>query len=255
MRPNYTISWNGHTLELGKRTRIMAILNVTPDSFSDGGKFFSIDNAVAQGERLVEDGADILDIGGESTRPFSDPVSAEDEIRRVAPVIEKLAGKIDVPISIDTTKAAVAKRAIDAGAAIINDVGALRLDPHLVDIAAHTGVPVIVMHMLGIPKTMQVSPVYGDLVGEIRQFLENAIARAIQGGVARSKIIFSPSPAQNSCSSLWVKALNSSMAMFKRLISESRSKPCRVPHLCSKSAIAPIPPVIKLLRPCVNMSK
>ncbi len=192
MRPNYTISWNGHTLELGKRTRIMAILNVTPDSFSDGGKFFSIDNAVAQGERLVEDGADILDIGGESTRPFSDPVSAEDEIRRVAPVIEKLAGKIDVPISIDTTKAAVAKRAIDAGAAIINDVGALRLDPHLVDIAAHTGVPVIVMHMLGIPKTMQVSPVYGDLVGEIRQFLENAIARAIQGGVARSKIIIDP---------------------------------------------------------------
>jgi len=167
MRRTYTISWNGHTLELGKHTQIMGILNVTPDSFSDGGKFYSIDDAVAQGERLVEDGADILDIGGESTRPFSKPVSTEAEIRRVAPVIEKLAPRINVPISIDTTKAAVARTAIEAGAAIINDVGALRLEPDLVDLAARTGVPVIVMHMLGIPKTMQVSPAYGDLIGEI----------------------------------------------------------------------------------------
>jgi len=136
----------------------MGVVNVTPDSFSDGGKFFGTDAAFDQGVRLAAAGADIIDIGGESTRPFSDDVSAEDEIKRVVPVIEILAERVSVPISIDTTKAAVAKRALQAGASIINDVSALRLDSQLAEVAALNGTPVILMHMLGNPKIMQVSP-------------------------------------------------------------------------------------------------
>jgi len=192
MRSKYRLAWNGYCLELGEETCVMGILNVTPDSFSDGGHFFSVDSAVAQGEKLVEEGADILDIGGESTRPFSDPVSVEEEARRVVPVIEKLVPRIKIPISIDTTKAAVAKRALDAGAAIINDVGALRLDPELVEVAAKAAVPVIVMHMLGIPGTMQIAPAYTDLMGEIGAFLEDAVSRAVAGGIKRSNLIIDP---------------------------------------------------------------
>jgi dihydropteroate synthase len=147
---------------------------------------------VAQGKKLVEDGADILDIGGESTRPFSEAVSVDEEIRRVVPVIEELASCISIPISIDTTKAKVAKRAIQAGAAIINDVGSLGLDSAMADVAAENEVPVILMHMLGTPKTMQISPVYGDLIGEIRTFLKNAIANAEKRGISRSKVIVDP---------------------------------------------------------------
>jgi len=192
MRKTFAFSWNGHRLEFGEKTRIMGILNVTPDSFSDGGKFFTVDHAVAQGEKLVADGADILDIGGESTRPFSDSVSVEEELKRVIPVIEKLAPRIQVPISIDTTKAVVARQAIEAGACLINDVGALRLDPDMADLAAETGVPVVLMHMLGTPRTMQAAPTYTDLMGEIREFLKNAITRAVRHGVSASKIIIDP---------------------------------------------------------------
>jgi len=160
----YNLVWGKNRLIFGKRTCIMGILNVTLDSFSDGGEFFTLDNAVAQGQKLFEDGADILDIGGESTRPFSDAVSAEEEIRRVVPVIENLAARISIPISIDTTRAGVARRAIEAGASIINDVSALRLDHGIADVAAEYDVPVILMHMLGTPKTMQVDPVYDDLI-------------------------------------------------------------------------------------------
>lgn len=188
----YKLSWGTHSLELGKRTCIMGILNVTPDSFSDGGKFFTCDAAVAQGEKLVEDGADIIDIGGESTRPFSDAVSDQEEIRRVVPVIEKLAKRISIPISIDTTKASVAKRAIEAGASIINDIGALRLDHDMAQVAAEYEIPVILMHMKGTPKTMQVSPAYDDLIGEIKAFLENVIKQAEKSGISRSKIIIDP---------------------------------------------------------------
>ena len=170
----------------------MGILNVTPDSFSDGGKFFSCQDAVAQGQKLVKDGADILDIGGESTRPFSEEVSAEEEIQRVVPVIERLAEKIAIPISIDTTKASVARRAIEAGASMINDVTALRLDHEMVDVAAEYGVPVTLMHMLGTPKTMQISPTYDDLIGEIKVFLEKAINRLEKKGILRSRIIIDP---------------------------------------------------------------
>ncbi|MFC1856583.1 dihydropteroate synthase [Thermodesulfobacteriota bacterium] len=192
VRKRYTITWNAHTLELGERTCIMGIVNVTPDSFSDGGSFFKFDNAVAQGEKLVKDGADIIDIGGESTRPFSDPVSAEEEIRRVVPVIETLAKRTTVPISIDTTKARVARAAIEAGASMINDVSALRIDPELGDVAGEYGLPIILMHMLGTPKTMQIDPAYADLFGEIKKFFENAVQRAAQKGVDHSKIILDP---------------------------------------------------------------
>lgn len=191
MKP-YRLAWAGHVLELGRQTRIMGVVNTTPDSFSDGGLFLDADAAVAQGLRLADEGADILDIGGESTRPFSDPVSAAEEIRRVVPVIAKLAPRVKVPISIDTTKAAVAEAALAAGAAIINDIAALRLDPRLGAVAADAGVPVILMHMLGTPKTMQMAPHYEDLIGEIRGFLHAAMDRAMAMGLAREKLILDP---------------------------------------------------------------
>lgn len=192
MIPKYNLSWDTHRLELGERTCIMGILNVTPDSFSDGGRFFKFEDAVAQGEKLVEAGADILDIGGESTRPFSEPVPAEEEIQRVGPVIEELAKRISIPISIDTTKSFVARRAIEAGASIINDIGALRFDKDMVRVAEESGVPVILMHMKGTPKTMQVSPVYDDIIKEIKMFLKRAIDTAAAKGISRSKIIIDP---------------------------------------------------------------
>ncbi|MCF8050638.1 MAG: dihydropteroate synthase [Desulfobacterales bacterium] len=191
-RPAFTLSAGAHRIELGETTRIMGIVNVTPDSFSDGGRFFSADDAVAQAMRLVREGADIIDVGGESTRPFSDFVSEEEETRRVVPVIRALAERIDVPISIDTNKAGVARAAIEAGATILNDVGALRLDPLMAEVAAEFRVPVIVMHMLGTPKTMQKAPVYEDLFGEIHDFLAEAVGRALDAGVSRSQIVIDP---------------------------------------------------------------
>ena len=188
----YHLPCGRHTLIFGRQTLIMGVLNVTPDSFSDGGKFFTFDDAATQGQQLFEDGADILDIGGESTRPFSDAVSAQEEIDRVVPVIEALVKRVSIPISIDTTKAVVARQAIEAGAAMINDVSALRHDPKMADVASEYGVPVILMHMLGSPKTMQISPQYDDLIGEIRAFLENAIQHAVEKRIPKSKIIIDP---------------------------------------------------------------
>lgn len=188
----HSLEWGKHHLDFGKRTCIMGVLNVTPDSFSDGGKFFSLDDAVTQGYKLFEDGADILDIGGESTRPFSNPVSEEEEILRVVPVIEKLSKRIPIPISIDTTKAGVAEQAIKAGASMINDISSLNFDPKMANVAVDYGVPVILMHMLGNPKTMQIDPFYDDLIGEIKTFLENAIGQAENKGISRLKIIIDP---------------------------------------------------------------
>ncbi|MDP2644718.1 MAG: dihydropteroate synthase [Desulfobacterales bacterium] len=188
----FKLTWGSRCLELGRRTRIMGILNVTPDSFSDGGKFFSFDTALARAEKMVQEGADIIDIGGESSRPFSDPVPVEEEIRRVVPLIKALAKRIAAPISIDTVKAEVARRAIEAGASIINDISALRSDPAMADLAARCGVPVILMHMQGMPKTMQVSPAYGALVAEIKTFLADAICRAQDKGILKSRIIVDP---------------------------------------------------------------
>ncbi len=177
---------------MGRRTCIMGVLNITPDSFSDGGKFFTVDDAVTQGYKLFQDGADVIDIGGESTRPFSDAVSAEEEIQRVVPVIERLLERISIPISIDTTKAVVAEHAIKAGASMINDISSLRFDPEMADVAADYGVPVILMHMLGNPKTMQIEPKYDDLIGQLKAFFENNIDLAEQKGISRSKLIIDP---------------------------------------------------------------
>ena len=192
LRKAYHLSWSNYSLELGRQTCIMGVVNVTPDSFSDGGKFFNSAAAVAQGEKLAAEGAAIIDIGGESTRPFSDPISDEEEIRRVVPVIEKLAQSISIPISIDTTKAAVAQRALKAGASLINDVSALRFDPKLAAVAAEFDAPIILMHMLGEPKSMQVEPRYDNLIEEIRKFLEGAVEKAQNLGISRSKIIVDP---------------------------------------------------------------
>ena len=188
----YKISYADHTLELGRHTCIMGILNVTPDSFSDGGKFFKYEDAMAQAEKMVEDGADIIDIGGESSRPFSEEVSLEEEARRVLPVIEKLAPRIPIPISIDTTKAGIARQAIEAGASIINDISSLQFDPDMGAVAAEYNTLVILMHIRGTPKTMQVSPEYDDIIGEISTFFEDAIRRAEKSGISRSKLIIDP---------------------------------------------------------------
>ncbi|MEE4112386.1 MAG: dihydropteroate synthase [Desulfobacteraceae bacterium] len=190
--PSFTITCGSRTLTLGQRTLIMGIVNVTPDSFSDGGLFFSPDRAISQGMQLVEEGADILDIGGESTRPFSDPVGESEEMDRVLPVIEGLAGRVAIPISIDTTKAAVARQAVAAGATMINDVSALRNDPEMASTTAGCRVPIVLMHMKGSPKTMQVKPIYEDLLTDIRTFLCDAMDRAVAAGVARSAIILDP---------------------------------------------------------------
>lgn len=171
---------------------MMGILNVTPDSFSDGGLYFDKEDAVARGEALAAAGADIIDIGGESTRPFSEPVPVEEEIRRVVPVIEELVRNVSVPISIDTTKAQVARQALEAGAVMVNDIGALRTDPAMADIVADADVPVVLMHMKGTPKTMQIDPQYEDVVDEVKTFLSDVIYGAEQAGIERSKIIVDP---------------------------------------------------------------
>ena len=175
-----------------KRSYIMGVLNVTPDSFSDGGRYLKPEVAVAHGLKLAEEGADIIDIGGESTRPGALPVPLKEEIRRVIPIIKLLAPKVNVPISIDTTKAEVAKRALDAGAEIVNDVSALRADPDMADIIAANKIPVILMHMQGSPLTMQHNPKYNSLIDDIIRYLEESINLALDQGIAPDKIIIDP---------------------------------------------------------------
>lgn len=190
--PVYELECGPFRLTLGKRTLIMGVLNVTPDSFSDGGLFFDKNHAVAHGESMAAAGADIIDVGGESTRPFSDPVSVEEEIRRVVPVIEALAQHLSVPISIDTCKSEVAKQAIAFGASMVNDIGAIRLDPAMAEVVAETGVPIALMHMKGTPKDMQVDPHYEDVLEEVRFFLAKAIDDATKAGIDRNQIIVDP---------------------------------------------------------------
>jgi len=191
-RRPYLLRWGRFRLELGRRTAILGVLNVTPDSFSDGGLFLDPEAACRQGERLAAEGADILDVGGESTRPFSSPVPAEEEIRRVVPVIAALAPRLSIPIAIDTTKAAVARAALAAGASLINDVSALRFDPEMAAVAADHGVPVVLMHMRGEPRTMQLDTRYADLLGEIRGFLASAVESAVARGIPRERLILDP---------------------------------------------------------------
>jgi len=170
----------------------MGVLNVTPDSFSDGGFFFSRKSAVTRGLEMAREGADIIDVGGESTRPFSGGVSPGEEIQRVVPVIRELAADLEIPISIDTTKAEVAEAALEAGASMINDISALRFDPDLGNVAADAGVPVVLMHMQGSPETMQTSPHYENLLEEIKDFLQDAVNRALSAGISEDLLILDP---------------------------------------------------------------
>lgn len=180
-------------IEIGRKTLIMGILNVTPDSFSDGGSFASPEGAVEEGLRMAEEGADIIDIGGESTRPGSEPVPAEEELRRVIPVIRGIAGRIDLPLSIDTMKAAVAREALACGAEIVNDVSAMTFDDSMAKVVAAAGAAVVLMHMRGRPKEMQKGDLaYRSLRGEIIAFLEGRIEKAAEDGIAPEQIMVDP---------------------------------------------------------------
>ncbi|MBF0201846.1 MAG: dihydropteroate synthase [Desulfamplus sp.] len=190
----FKLSWQGFSLELGGDNPpcIMGIINTTPDSFSDGGRFLAIEDAVSHGIALAEQGADILDIGGESSRPFARPVSSREEMDRVVPVIEKLAKCVDLPISIDTVKAEVAEAALNAGAAIINDISAMERDPDMMAIAVKRGVPVVMMHMKGTPATMQLNPCYDDFLQEVTDYLEQRAESAVRAGIEPQNIILDP---------------------------------------------------------------
>ncbi len=186
------LEWRNFSLDLSQKTHIMGILNVTPDSFTDGGIFFQRDSAIEHGLRMAEDGADIIDIGGESTRPGSDPVGYEEEVRRTIPVIEELSKRVNIPVSIDTYKADVAKRALDAGASMVNDISGLRFDPEMAGVVAEHKVPVVLMHIKGTPMNMQVNPEYEALIPEILDYLRAGIRLAVDAGVGEDMIIIDP---------------------------------------------------------------
>jgi len=189
---NLRMKHKKYVLRPADRTLIMGILNVTPDSFSDGGKYIEKHRAVKHGLDMVKNGADIIDIGGESTRPYSKRVSTAEEMDRVIPVIEELSRQIDIPISIDTCKSAVAHEAIKAGASIINDISALRFDSDMGQVAASSQVPVILMHMQGTPETMQDNPHYDNLLTDIKIFFSEAIKHAKSFGIKEENIIIDP---------------------------------------------------------------
>lgn len=191
-RKVYQWKCRDRVIALGERTRVMGILNATPDSFSDGGAFTDPGVAVEHALNMVEQGADIIDIGGESTRPGAEPVTVQEELRRTLPIIEGIRSASDIPISIDTMKAPVAAEAIAAGADIINDVSALGADTDMAGIAAASGAGVILMHMKGTPRTMQQNPVYDDAVSEVFAYLNQRIEFAARHGVERSRIVVDP---------------------------------------------------------------
>ena len=187
-----TMECRGRYLTFGKRTLIMGVLNVTPDSFSDGGLYADADIAVKRAHEMVAQGADVIDIGGESSRPGSEPVSIDEELHRVLPVIKRIVQELDVLISIDTYKSTVAEYALEAGAHIVNDISGLNFDPNMAKLAADTGVPVILMHIQGTPKNMQAAPQYHALISEIILYLRNSIEHAETAGVSPEKIIIDP---------------------------------------------------------------
>jgi dihydropteroate synthase len=182
----------GRPIDVSRRGMIMGVLNVTPDSFSDGGEFFSIDKAIAQGLQIAAEGAQIVDVGGESTRPGAEPVSGEEELRRVIPVIEKLREKLEIPLSIDTSKSEIAEAALEAGAGIVNDVTGGRGDEEMMPLIARRNAAFIIMHMQGEPQTMQIAPRYVDVVSEVANFFRQQYARALECGVDPMAIAFDP---------------------------------------------------------------
>ncbi len=192
MRKKYIFQVKGKKYTLANQTWIMGILNVTPDSFSDGGLYYSKEKAIEQGLKLAAEGADILDIGGESTRPGSEPIPPDEEIRRIIPVISEIRQKSDVLISVDTTKSEVCRAALEAGVDIINDISAFRFDPEMFALAAEWQAPVILMHMQGMPKTMQDAPLYSNLLFEVRSFLQERIETATSFGIKRESIVIDP---------------------------------------------------------------
>lgn len=192
--PHRAAAWQlrSRRLELPARPLLMGIINVTPDSFSDAGQFADTSAAIEHGLRLAEQGADLLDIGGESTRPYSQPISADEELRRVMPVVRALSEQINTPLSIDTSKAPVAREAVAAGAEIINDVTALAGDPQMISVALETGAAVCAMHMQGTPQTMQDAPTYGDVVAEVLDFLRERRDALIAAGIPPERIALDP---------------------------------------------------------------
>jgi dihydropteroate synthase len=181
-----------HAFPIQERVLVMGVLNVTPDSFSDGGRYGGVDAALARAEAIVDEGADVLDIGGESSRPRARPVALEEELARVLPVVAALARRIRIPISIDTTKADVARRSLDLGAAIINDISALRGDAEMAAVVARAGAGLIVMHMQGTPATMQEQPAYADVVEEVLEFLRDRVETAVNAGIGVERIAVDP---------------------------------------------------------------
>jgi dihydropteroate synthase len=186
------LSWRKYSFDFTQRTFVMGILNVTPDSFSDGGSYFRRDSAVERALAMENDGADIIDVGGESTRPGAEKVSVKEEIERVVPVIEEITKRLHIPVSIDTYKAAVADAAVSAGASMINDISGLRFDPQLPSIAAMHKIPVVIMHIKGTPANMQKNPVYTSLISEIMDYLREGIHIAMQAGIPEDMIILDP---------------------------------------------------------------
>ena len=191
-RKRFRLRLRSRTLMLGERTLVMGVLNVTPDSFSDGGAYFDTETAVARGLEIEKDGADLLDIGGESTRPGAGPISSEEELRRILPVIQVLRGKLRVPISVDTQRADVAEAALAAGAEIVNDVSGLRADARLGEVARRARAPLILMHMRGTPQTMQRGPFARDVIRDVQAGLRKAVARARRAGLAKGQLLVDP---------------------------------------------------------------
>lgn len=188
----YLLDCRGRVLDLSRCPRIMGVLNVTPDSFSDGDRYLTPRAALRRAKQLIEEGADIIDIGGESTRPGADPVPLSEELGRVLPVVEGLSSQDGVIISVDTYKSQVAQRVIDAGAHLINDISGLRFDPEMAQVVARAGAGLVIMHIKGKPKDMQANPQYDDLMGEIYSWLDQGAQLALQAGVARERIVVDP---------------------------------------------------------------
>lgn len=221
-KKGYLLEIGQRVLDLSSRTHLMGVLNVTPDSFSDGGRFFKLEEAIKQGLKLTEEGVDMIDIGGESTRPGSEPVTIEEELRRVIPVIEELAKRIDLPISIDTYKSGVAKEALDSGALMVNDISGLRYDPEMKKVIAEYDVPLVLMHIKGTPKNMQENPKYENLLEDIKSYLNQSISIAEEAGIGEDKIIIDPGIG-------FGKTLDDNLKILKNLVEfKSLGKPVMI---------------------------